>query len=307
MNKVANLTADVLQKVGDSLQRRLSTGEDHHTYEYVPRSSSSRGGYMFPSAESAFHRPLDRSGHKNRAYSSKHRDVVYGGGGRKYSSDHLVASPSNHSFQNYRQEPSQGQYADGGQRLPYGTGIGGPLENPYGSSNSFNSGSSAYGMPYGAFPGNVGYAPEYYIAERRQMELIPAPPPRIVPQPYPVPVPVDRPVPQPYPVEVIRQVPVDRPVPVPVPVPSPVPVDRPVFIPVPVPVPSPPPPPVCVPYPVAVPTPVACYVPVGIPVPSPPPSPVMFEQSVKYRQRWVAGSPAMGMNPYLSYSGSFIR
>jgi hypothetical protein len=35
---------------------------------------------------------------------------------------------------------------------------------------------------------------------------------------------------------------------------------------------------------------------------------VMFEQSVTHSQRWVTGSPAMGMNPYLSYSnGSFIR
>lgn len=305
MNRVANLTTDVLQKVGDSLQRRLSTGDDH-AYGYVQRSSPG-AGFMFPSAGSAFHRPLDRKSQKNRAYSSKHRDVVYGGGGRKHSSDHLVASPSYHSFQNYRQKPSQDAQADGEARLPYGTGIGGPLENPYSSNGSFSSGYPGYGMPYGAFPGNIGYAPEYYIAERRQMELVPAPPPRFVPQPYPVAVPVDRPVPQPYPVEVIRPVPVDRPVPYPVAVPTPVPVDRPYAVPVPVPVPSPPPPPICVPYPVAVPTPVACYVPVGIPVPSPPPSPIMFEQSVKYQQRWVAGSPAMGMNPYLSYSGSFIR
>ena len=302
MNKVANLTADVLQKVGDSLGRRLSTGE-RQDYAYAHRPGPGSGsGHMFPSAGSAFHRPLDRKGQKNKVYSSKHRDGHYGGNGRKYSSDNLVASPGYSSFQNYRQNPTPDTNSDAGERGPYGTGIGGPLSNPYGSSSNFGSPYGGYNMQYGAFPGSVGYAPEYYIAERRQVELVPAPPPRIVQQPYPVPVPVDRPVPQPYPVEVIRHVPVDRPVPVPIP--SPVPVDRPVFVPVPVPVPSPPPPPVCVP----VPTPYPCYVPVAVPVPSPVASPVMFEQSVKYRQRWVAGSPAMGMNPYLSYSnGSFIR
>jgi hypothetical protein len=34
---------------------------------------------------------------------------------------------------------------------------------------------------------------------------------------------------------------------------------------------------------------------------------VMFEQSVTHKQRWIPGSPMMGMNPYLSYSSSFIR
>jgi hypothetical protein len=303
MNKVVDLTVDVLQRVGDTLGRHLST-EDKHDYGYVQRSVS---GYMFPSAGSAFHRPLDKKNHKKKVYSAKQRDLIYGGA-RQYSSDNLAASPGYSSFSNYRQSPMPNPYADGVDRPPYGTGIGGPLNYAYNSNNGYGSFYSggysdpSSNMPYGAFPGSVGYAPDYYIAERRQVELVPAPPPRIIQQPYPVGVPVDRPVPQPYPVEVIRQVPVDRPVPVPVP--SPVPVDRHVLVPVPVPVPSPPPPPVCVPVPYAVP----CYVPVGIPVPSPPPSPVMFEQSVTHSQRWVTGSPAMGMNPYLSYSnGSFIR
>jgi hypothetical protein len=298
MNKVIDLTVDVLQRVGDTLGRHLTT-EDKHDYVYIDRPGS---GYMFPSARPAFHRPLDKKSHTNKIYSSKQRDLFYGGGAKKYSSDNLAASPQYSSFNNYRQTPTPNPYVDGVDRPPYGTGIGGPLNYGYGSAYSGGYSNPSLGMPYGAFQGNVGYAPEYYIAERRQVELVPAPPPRIIQQPVPVPFPVDRPVPQPYPVEVIRQVPIDRPVPVPVP--SPVPFDRLVPVPVPVPVPSPPPPPVCVPYPVAVP----CYVPVGIPVPSPPPSPVMFEQSVTHTQRWSASSPVMGMNPYLSYSNaSFIR
>jgi len=321
MEKVVNKTVDALTRLGERLERRFSTDEDDHSY--LPRSNS---GFMFPSAGSAFHRPVDKKHHKNNVYSSKRRDLVYGGA-RKQSSDNLAASPAYSSFNNYRQNPIPNPYMNSMGTPPYGTGIGGPLNYNYGSNygaysnpsssmpySAYSGPSSsmpynAYsgspsGVPYGALPGNVGYAPDYYIAERRQVELVPAPPPRVIQQPVPVPVPVDRPVPQPYPVEVFKPIPVDRPVPVPVP--SPVFVDRPV--PVPVPVPSPPPPPVCVPVPVPVPSPVPCYIPVGVPVPSPPPSPVMFEQSVTQSQRWFAGSPAMGMNPILSYgSGSFIR
>jgi hypothetical protein len=321
MDKVVNKTVDVLTRFGDTLGRHLSTEERDGGF-YVDRS---RSGAMFPSAGSAFHRPVKKSNHKNRVYSSKQRDLVYGGA-RNYSSDNLSASPGYSSFSNYRQNPAPEPYADPVDRPPYGTGFA-PFNYGYGSNYNYGSNypysggysSAASNVPYGSLPGSVGYAPDYYIAERRQVELVPAPPPRIIQQPVPFAVPVDRPVPQPYPVEVPRYVPVDRPVSVPIP--SPVFIDRPVAVPVPVPVPSPPPPPICVPYPVAVPTPVACYIPVGVPVPSPPPSPVMFEQSVTHSQRWttgspvmmnqqryVAGSPVMGMNPYTSYSnGSFIR
>jgi len=319
MDKVVNKTVDVLTRFGDTLGRRFATEDNDDLY--FERSGSS---FMFPSAGSAFRRPLDKKYHKNKIYSFKQRDLNYVGA-RNYSSDNLSASPSYSSFNNYRQNPVPREYAGGVDRPIYGTGIGAPLNygfSPnYGYGSNYNTYSGAYSdpssnMPYGSIPGSVGYAPDYYIAERRQVELVPAPPPRVIQREVPVPYPVDRPVPQPYPVEVPRPYPVDRPVPVPVP--SPVPFDRPVAVPVPVPVPSPP---VCVPVPVAVPTPVACYIPVGVPVPSPPPSPIMFEQSVTHSQRWLtgspvmmnqqnylAGSPVMGMNPYMSYgNGSFIR
>ena len=302
MERVMTKTVDALSRFGERLERRLSTGEDDH-----PALERSGSGVMFSNGRSAFQRPLDKKHGKNKHYSSQQRDGAYGGG-RNYSSDNLAASPAGYSsFNNYRQGPMVN---------PYGTGIGGgggPMN--YGQQRPW-SGSPA-GFP-GA-PGSVDYAPDYYIAERRQLELVPAPPPRYIRQPVPVPVPVDRPVPQPYPVEVSRPVYVDRPYPVAVP--TPVPVDRPVRVPVPVPVPSPPPPPV------RVPVPVPCYVPVGVPVPSPPPSPVMVENSVTHTQRWItgspnmmqqqrymagspvmmnqqrylAGSPAMGMNPCVSY------
>ncbi|CAF1363983.1 unnamed protein product, partial [Didymodactylos carnosus] len=132
-----------------------------------------------------------------------------------------------------------GNYNNYGQQQvrAYGYGGGnygnqGPYGGNYGGGNYGNQG--AYGgnyggqfravNPYGA-GANIGYSPDYYIAERRVVDLVPAPPPQIIRQQVPVPVPVDRPVPQPYPVEVPRPVPVDRPVPVPVP--RPVPVDRP--------------------------------------------------------------------------------
>jgi hypothetical protein len=326
MDKLTDKTIDVLTRFGNTLERHLPAGNKNALYFDKPRSN-----FMLPSAGSAFSRPLDKKSNKNKIYSLKGRDLIYGGA-RNYSSDNLAASPSYSSFNNYRQTPVSRRYTDGLERPPYGTGIGTPLN--YGFSPSYGYGSdygygSNYGSysgvysdplsnrPYGSVPGSVGYAPDYYIAERRQVELVPAPPPRIIQQQVPVPFPVDRPVPQPYPVQVPVAVPVDRPVPVPVP--SPVPFDRPVAVPVPVPVPSPPPPPICVPVPVAVATP--CYIPVAVPVPSPPPSPVMFEQSVTNTQRWVtgspvmmnqqrylAGSPVMGMNPYGSFgNGSFIR
>ena len=342
MEKMVNKTVDIFTRFGERLERHITNDEtDEAHYE---RSGS---GSLFPSQNSAFYRPLDKKKQKKQNYVAGQRDSGYGGVARQFSSDNLAASPGYSSFNNYRQNPQA-------NRPPYGTGIGSPLNYAYNSSqNSFSNGSfnsnygnfnqpmdpfggamqgnGAYGArqgngvyesmqgngAYGAGQGSVGYAPEYYIAERRQVELVPAPQPRIIQQQVPVPYAVDRPVPQPYPVEVQRPVYIDRPVPYPVA--TPVPVDRPVAVPYPVAVASPPPPPVCVPVPV--PTPVACYIPVGVPVPSPPPSPVMFEQSVTHTQRWVtgspvmmnqqrylAGSPAMGMNPYVSYgNASFIR
>jgi hypothetical protein len=326
MERVFNKTVDVLSRVGERIERHLAIRDenDDDLYPGLQRSGSS---FMFPSDRSAFYRPLDRKSKKDNIYSSQ-RDLY--GGVRNYSSDNLAASPGYNSFSNYRQNPIRNPYVDGVDRPPYGTGIGGPLNYGYGSNfNGYSNSSSS--LPYSSSSGSVGYAPDYYIAERRQVELVPAPPPRIIHQQVPYPVPVDRPVSQPYPVEVPRYVPVDRPVPVPVP--SPVPVDRPVPYAVPVLVSSPPPPPVCVPVPYAVPTAVPYYIPVGVPVPSPPPSPVMIEQSVTHTQRWVtnpsgvinqqsyvssspmvmnqpsyvASTPAMGVNPYVYYgNGSFV-
>lgn len=276
MDKVVTKTVDALSRFGERIQRRLSTGEED--FSGLERSGSD---HMFGGSGSAFRRPLDKKHGKN--YSSKQRDAMYGGA-RNYSSDNLAASPG--SFSNYRQNPMPNPYSDGMGISPYGAGMGGPMN--YGYGGGYPGGNAGYP---GGGPGNVGYAPDYYIAERRQLELVPAPPPRYIRQPVPVPVAVDRPVPQPYPVQVPRPYAVDRPVPVPVP--SPVPVDRPVPYPVAVPVPQRPPPPVQIPVPVPVPTPVPCYVPVGVPVPSPPPSPVMCENSVTYTQRWTTGSPAM--------------
>ena len=299
MDKFVNKTVDALTRFGERIERHMTVDEDDVPFR--PRLGSDS---MVVGNGSAFRRPLDKKRDRNYVSSSKRRDLVYGGA-RNQSSDNLAASPGHGSFSNYRQNPMQNSYADEDRRRPYGTGIGAPLQ--YSSNNmaaqNFGGFSGGYGnpsamMPYAGQQGSVGYAPDYYIAERRQLELVPAPRPQIIRQQVPVPYPVDRPVPQPYPVEVIRQVPVDRPYPVAVPVA--VPVDRPVAVPVPVPVPSPPPPPVCIQVPVAVPTPVPCYVPVGVPVPSPPPSPVMYEQSVTHSQRWVTGSPAM-----LNRSGSF--
>ncbi|CAF2376111.1 unnamed protein product [Rotaria sp. Silwood2] len=303
MDKVVNKTINAIARFGERLERRLSNDASDDSYLQLSGSDS-----MFPSAKSAFYRPLDGTSHKRNIYSSQRRDLSYGGA-RNYSSDNLAASHGYGSFSNYRQSPMSDSYSDDLDRSPFGSSAGAlPNYGPY-SGGYPNRSSNA---PYGFYPGNVAYAPNYYIAERRQVELVPAPPPRVIREPVPFPVPVDRPVPQPYPVEVLRPVPVDRPVPVPVP--APVPVDR--FVPVPVPVPSPP---VCVPVPV--PNPVPCYVPVGVPVPSPRASPVMFEQSVTHTQRWITGSPvmmnqqqyyvgtpAMGMNPYVFYgTGQFIR
>lgn len=348
MANIVNRTVDSLLRFGEKLERRLSTDETNDLF--VPRSGSNS---MFPSKQSAFRRPLDRKPDRS-SYSSERRPVAYGRQHRS-SSDNLAGSPAYSSFRNYRQNPSSSSFMYSGDPSTYTTSTAAPFMaptapfmaptatpsyNPYSNhltnsttpyASSFASNPTGYSampyssnpMPYGvaggmAAPANIGYAPEYYIAERRQVELVPAPPPRIVQQPVPYPVPVDRPVPQPYPVEVTKYVPVDRPVPVPVP--TPVPVDRPVAVPVPV--PSPPPPPVCVPVPVPVPSPVPCYIPVGVPVPSPPASPVMFEQSVTNTQRWVTGSPVFmnqgsyvaaspvvnSLSSYGSYgNGSFIR
>ncbi|CAF0958997.1 unnamed protein product [Rotaria sordida] len=306
MDKVLNKTVNAIARFGERLERRLSNDESDDS-DFQPLRSYS----MFPSARSDFYRPLDgRNNHKHKVYSSKQRNLSYGHA-RNYSSDNLAASHGYRSFQNYRQSPMIDSSIDDLDRSPYGIGIGGLPNDGYHSNYGAYSGgypNPSSNMPHGFYPGNAAYAPNYYIAERRQVELVPAPPPQIIRERVPVPVPVDRPVPQPYPVEVPKFVPVDRPVPVPVP--SPVPVDR--LVPVPVPVPSPP---------VCVPVPVPYYVPVGVPVPSPRASPVMFEQSVTHTQRWTTSapimmnqqqyyvsSPAIGMNPYVSYgNGSFIR
>ena len=319
MDRVVNRTVDVLTRFGEHIERHLTTDNTDDEY-YVRRSDSAS---FLPSENSAFSRPLDKK--------SKIRSLTYGNR-RRDSSDNLVASAGYSSFDNYRQN-SVGNSPYNRLDLPrYENSLAFNANNPYESNfarNSNISRSGFYGndghaynynhnmqnIPYGAMQGNVAYSPDYYVAERRQIELIPAPPPRIIQQPVPVAVPVDRPVYQPYPVEVPRPYPVDRPVPVPVPVPTPVPVDRPVLVPVPVPSP-----PVCVPVPVPVPSPVPCYVPVSVPVPSPAPSPVMFEQSVTNSQRWVTGSPVfmnqpsysvgsqvVNMNPYgIQRAGSFM-
>ncbi|CAF1123652.1 unnamed protein product [Adineta ricciae] len=283
MDKFVNKTADALARFGERIERHLTTDAEEDFVAYERRDSKSG----FGGSGSAFQRPLEKKSSKNN-YVSKKRDLLYGGA-RNHSGDHLAASPSGHSsFSNYRQNP-----VDRYNKPPYGTGIGAPLN--YGYQAGYGNAAAAGG--FGNQAGNVGYAPDYYIAERRQLELVPAPPPRVIREQVPYPVPVDRPVPQPYPVAVPQPICVDRPVPVPVPVPQPVPVDRPVPVPypvdrpvpVPVPVPSPPP------QPMANPCVNPCYAPVGIPVPSPPPSPppVMIENSVTYTQRWVTGSPVM--------------
>lgn len=306
MDRVASKTVNVLTKFGETLGRRFSTGDDD-TYDIEKFEAD----YEYERRGSAFRRPLDNKSGKNNNSSYKRRDLVYGGA-RRNSIDNIAASPSPYSsFNNYRQNPMGKQ--DGFGRAQYGGGVAGPLN--YGFQGGYGGMSSAtpYGgmssaTPYGAANGNVGYAPDYYIAERRQLELVPAPPPRYIQQNVPVPVPVDRPVPQPYPVEVPRPVPVDRPVPVAVP--TPVPVDRPVPYPVAVDRPVPQPYPVEVtrlvpvdrPVPVAVPTPVP--VPVAVPVPSPPPSPVMVENTITHTQRWITGTPAMMNQQQQQISGS---
>lgn len=300
MNRIASTTVNALTKLGEKIERRFSTGEDE-TYKV----EDSDDEYEVPRHRSAFQRPFDKD--KERAYdssSSKKRNSIHQLP-RNHSADNLAASPSPYAYSNKNRQTPVGQ-RDGFPRGSYGNNFGTPVN--YGYQGAYGNMSAA--TPYGAANGSVGYAPDYYIAERRQLELVPAPPPRIIQQNVPVPVPVDRPVPQPYAVEVPRLVPVDRPVPVPVP--TPVPVDRPVAVPVdrpvpqpypvevirqvpvdrPVPVPVPTP----VPYPVAVPTAappvqVPCYVPVPVPVPSPPPSPVMIENTVTQTQRWVTNSP----------------
>lgn len=288
MAKVVSKTKDALSRFGERLERRLSTGDDSDTSDLAKSGSNVQlPMYGYPGG--------------NRRYASNQGGDIYGGV-RNSSSGNLAGNGSgvfNGGFANYAQNQMMNPYGNGMGRAPYGTGIGGPMNNGYQGGYAGSPNMGQYG---GA--GDVGYAPDYYVAERRQVELVPAPPPRYIRQPVPVPYPVDRPVPQPYPVEVSRPVPVDRPYPVAVP--TPVAVDRPV--------------------------PVPYYVPVGVPVPSPPPSPVMFETSVTQTQRWttgspvmmnqqrylagspvmmnqqrfLAGSPAMGANPYQRYgNGSF--
>jgi hypothetical protein len=124
MEKVVTRTVDALQKFGERIERRLSTGGDDDD-QGLDRSGS---GFMFPSSGSAFRRPLDKKQGKNNYYSSKQRDAVYGGGGRNSSSDNLAASPAGrNSYSNYRQNPVNNRNADGMGRPPYGTGIGGPI------------------------------------------------------------------------------------------------------------------------------------------------------------------------------------
>lgn len=285
MQKIVDKTTDVLTRFGEKLERRLSTGDDESEHHYERPDSPP----IIVNRHPEFRRPLDQKYRHEQKYSSRRKNSLYDRS-RNYSADHLAASPAAYSsFNNYRQNPMEN-----------------PMGNPYANpmmSGSFGNGSyGAGGMNYGGYPagvyggmgsvnGNVGYAPEYYVAERRQLELVPAPPPRVIQQPVPIPVPVDRPVPQPYAVQVPCAVPVDRPVPVRVPVPTPVPVDRPVYVPVPVASAPPPPVQIPVPVPVPVPTPVPQYVPVSVPVPSPPPSPVMIENSVTHTQRWVTSAP----------------
>ena len=356
MDKIVNKTVDAMAKFGERLDRHLSTENSNNPY-----FQKSGSNLMFPSARSAFRRPLDKNHHKHSAHASHQQDLIYGGA-RGSSSDNVAVSPSYRNINNRRYNPRANSHSNAGYQRPYGIGNGRPLN--YGNNSSYNYGSyttgypsSSSNIPHRFYPGNVEYAPNYYIAERRQIELVRAPPPRIVRERVPFPVLVDHPVLHPYPVSVPRPIPVDRPVPVPapspvsvdrpvpvpipspvpvdrpvpVPIPSPVPVDRPVLVPipspvpvdrpVPVPIPSPVPvvppvpipvpalsPPVCVPVPIA--SPVSCYIPVsvsvpspiGVPVPSPVASPVMFEQSVSQTQRWIAGSPVMGINPYPFYA-----
>ena len=289
MSKVVSKTRDAITRFGERLERRLSTGEDGDS------SSLERSG-------SNIQLPMYGAPGRNGYYSANQRDGIYGGA-RNYSSDNLAANGSGFyggGSENYPQNQFGNPYADGMGRLPYGGGFGGPINNGYQGGFGGPVGMGQYGVG-GA--NNVGYAPEYYVAERREVELVPAPPPRYIREQVPVPYAVDRPVPQPYPVEVSRPVPVDRPYPVAVP--TPVAVDRPFPVPYPVAVRTPAPPPVRVPVPVPVPvpSPVPFYVPVGVPVPSPPPSPVMFENSVTHSQRWSTGSPAM-MNQQRYAAGS---
>ncbi|CAF3077499.1 unnamed protein product [Rotaria sp. Silwood2] len=306
MNRIVTKTVDALSRFGERLERRLSTGgDDNCNLERVDSD------FMCLNSGSA----LD------------------------YSLNNIPASFG--ACYGYQRPPMCDLYAGGMTRPPYGPGISHHMNYDY---RGVCHGPLPT-TPYGNVHGHIGYAPDYYIAERRQVDLIPAPPPRYIQQPVPVPLPVDRPVPQPYPVEVSRPVPVDRPVPVPVlvpvPIPSAVPVDRPVPVPIGVPVPSPPvqvpipvpvdrpvpqpypvevsrpvpvdrpvPVPIGVPVrspqvqvPVPVPSQVPCFVPVGVPVPSPPPSPALVENSVCHTERWVTGSPVM-MHRQRSLAGS---
>lgn len=278
-------TVKALTRFGERIERHLNPDESDDDFD--TKRSGSPANFRAHSTK----REDNRSSRDGFPLAMPHR--------RTYSDDNIAGNPNYSSFRNYRQNPYPNPLFDGIDRPQYGTGLGStsmpypPILNgpsaytpaytpayPPSAASFNNYGQSS--QSFGSLPSSsVAYAPEYYIAERRQIDLIPAPRPQIIQQPVPVPVPIDRPVP------------------VPVPVPTPVPVDRPYPVAVPVSMPPPSPPPqqqmpqqstICVP--------VTCYVPVNVPVPSPPPSPVIFENSVTHTQRWITGSPVMGTNPY---------
>ena len=265
MDRVVTKTFDTLTRLGERIEKCLPI--DNNDYNYSTGLKRSGLDTLFSNSGPWSRRSFD----KNNYYSSQRRDLVYGGT-RNYFSNKLDASTSDYKrYSNHKQRQMINSYGDSIVRSPYGPRMGYP--GNYGYQGGYFGSSPV--APYGAAMGSVGYAPDYYIAERRQLELVPAPPPRYIQQPVPVAVPVDRPVPQPYPVEVSKPVPVDRPVPVSVDRPVPVPVDRPVPVPVDRPVAVPVPTPVAVdrPVPVSVdrPVPVPVDRPVAVPVPSPVP------------------------------------
>ncbi|UJR10544.1 hypothetical protein I4U23_014744 [Adineta vaga] len=258
MDRVFNKTVGALNRFGDSLERHFSV--DGH--------ARSKSGMMFGNNGPLYNRPLDQRNHGASLYPSKSRNLSFASM-RKLPLTTLSTSTGYNGFSHFSQRPSS-MHKVGNDRLDrplYGGKSSGALNYGLHSQNDgFAGGMGDISGGMGCCPPPVvGCAPNYYIAERRQMELIPAPPPQIIHQPVPCPVPVDRPVPVPCPVACPVPCPVDRPVPVPVP--CAVPVDRPVPVPVPVCVPSPPPPPVCIP----VPTPVPCLVPCCCPPPCCPP------------------------------------
>jgi len=120
MEKVVTKTVDALQRFGERIERRLSTGDDDLTDLEVSRLSSMNSG-----SNLAFYPASDKNYARSKYQSSKKRDLTYGGA-RKYSSDNLAASPGYSSFNNYRQNPRS--YAYQGNTTTdqgfYGTGYG---------------------------------------------------------------------------------------------------------------------------------------------------------------------------------------